>query len=282
MLLDQPPPPPPHRYSTLSNSQVQIGNKKFWLIHRTPNYDDNYYYFLVTSFLLDPNVCIYGAPTPKGLFPLTKQYEASSVLGSKRLNGKMINTRYVDGIDGINDTAIEFNGKPPSYIEIPRTYDLDAKWNITILVNVYPIGKTGPILAYHPRGKGVQIMQVDDGDEKFSSIKVTFRKRNIRYTIPLVANILERFKWNEIAARYTYETGVTTLFKDGKEISSVKNRKFMVATQYPIFLGSFKQKRGRSSFEGYMSCLQIYNEALTESEIRKSQYYCRSGNFLLR
>ena len=41
-----------------------------------------------------------------------------------------------------------FLGKRNSYIEIPRVYELDAKWNMTFGVAIYPTGDRGELFAY--------------------------------------------------------------------------------------------------------------------------------------
>lgn len=223
---------------------------------------------------LEPTVCQGKKPLPKGLYYFSDKYSDNNYDKNDDLKAELFNVEFVKGIDDVDNTAVSFSGDTSSRIDIPGGYQLDTKWDTTILFNIFPIGKSGPILSYR-KERGVQMSQVDYGNPHMSAINVLYMKRNIRYTAPIERKVLERNKWNQIAARYVYETGITTLFKNGVEIGSVSNGKSMVATQKPILIGVSKRKN--QGFHGHISCFQIYDVALSEEEIRRIQYNCRSG-----
>ena len=83
--------------------------------------------------------------------------------------------RKAPGVDGDLQGALELQGTPDSYIEIPNKPGgaLDTRHSITVLAFVYPTGIIGPILSYGKDGTGLQVQTVYNDYDRHSQ-KIPF------------------------------------------------------------------------------------------------------------
>ena len=142
---------------------------------------------------------------------------------------------------------------------------------MTICINLYPMGQEGLIFNF---GKGFQIWQRKNlkSNDK-SDIVVKFSKKSSTSFKEMTKNILDLYKWNLVAVSYYYNRGEAWLYKNGEYVTSIDIDKTLLDTQLPIRLGSILD----SSFNGLISCLQIYNVTLNPQQIKTSQFVCRQG-----
>ena len=79
-------------------------------------------------------------------------------------------------------------------------------------------------------------------------------------------------KWNYIAATYDQKAGLATLWKDGFPVIQKTVGRVRLATNYPAIMGSKPGDRRR--FRGRISCLQIYDKALSGPQIKAVKKRC--------
>ena len=88
---------------------------------------------------------------------------------------------------GVKDDAFLFKGKNTSFIEIGNSGKLDAKKSITVLANIYPTGRGGPIINYKSDGWGVHLWQFTT-----NQLFVRFVTRDAKMTTqPLATRVIE-------------------------------------------------------------------------------------------
>ena len=189
-------------------------------------------------------------------------------------------TSFSNGINNEDQASILFHGRNDSYIEVPRSPALDTKWSITILFYIFPISSSGPIINYKVDGSGVQIWQLPGTTAAKNQIMVRFNKRSLRYTTKLQMECLEVKNWNYIGASYDYDSGIARLYKNGQELQGVRIGKTTIGTQFDIRLGAIKYMT--DYFNGKLSCLQIYERALSAEEIQSARHSCEPGKSKVR
>ena len=81
--------------------------------------------------------------------------------------------------------------------------------------------------------------------------------------------ILQPNKWNEVGASYDNMTGVAQLWHDGKMVESRNIGQIQLRTQFPIRIGA--DSRDKRHFKGKISCVQIYDRALTAEQVGLSE-----------
>ncbi|CAB4020375.1 C-type mannose receptor 2 [Paramuricea clavata] len=196
-------------------------------------------------------------PKPVGLFPLDKTFGGKDVVNQENVILKHV--QLTTGPDE-RKTAYEFSGNKDSYIEIPQTSHLDTQYSMTLLAAIFPTGKNGPIMHYSAEKWGVHFWQYNE-----NQLFVRFVTRDGVFTQPLAARVLQPNKWNEVGASYDNLTGVAQLWHDGKMVKSRNIGQIQLRTQFPIRLGA--DSRDKRQFKGKISCLQIYNRALTAEQV---------------
>ena len=200
-------------------------------------------------------------PLPVGLYPLNELYNSGDASCYGNLAGKVQGANLVSGPFGNANTAYEFSGFRESYISIPQSQHLDVKNSITILTWVYQTGRAGSILLYWNGGRGVDFRTLSP-----STVSVQFTKRGGE-TVPSLNNstldLLNR--WHYIGASYDHNTGTATLWLGGKNVQQLNLGQLELKTNGDMVIGG-GQGDG-DSFEGRVSCVQIYNKVLSEDEV---------------
>ena len=138
-------------------------------------------------------------PTPLGVYPLTKDTKGRDVSNKKNPPGTSTGVRYSPGTNGVPEKSTCFAGKPGSFMEFPKSKQLDAKNEITILFNIYP-EKPGPILEYYPGGIQVWLLGRN-------TLFVRFVRRVRKAVRPLKARKLRRRQWNYVGVTYDQDSG---------------------------------------------------------------------------
>ena len=171
------------------------------------------------------------------------------------------------GPDNHPKGAYYFSGRR-SYVLIPNNGCLDTRYSITILAWVYP-ERPGPIFHFNPKGWGVHLWMT-----KVNELFVRFVPRSGRRVSPVVSRKIKPRRWNFIAATYDYGTGLATLWLEGLPIAQKNIGRFPngLATNYPVVVG--KKPGDRRAFRGKISCLQVFNVALTRRQIISKRVKC--------
>ena len=207
-------------------------------------------------------------PYPVGLYPFNKRYETADASCYGNLGGTDQNVQLAAGPYGKADTAYEFAGIGTSHITIPQSPHLDAKTSITILVWIFQIGQAGSVIQYLDKHGGVGLHT-----SRSTSVFAQFVERSGMSFFSLSNNTVSvQNKWQYIGVSYDHNTGTATLWIDGRDVQKKNLGKFELSTDKDIRIGSGEGTG--DSFEGRISCLQIYNKALTRDEVAAVKDRC--------
>ena len=176
---------------------------------------------------------------------------------------------YSGGPDNNPKGSLYFRGTRNSYVLIPHIGCLDTIYSITILFWLYP-KSTGPLVHFNPNGRGVDV-QI----ESPFKLSARFLPRSGKSVRPVTKRIPPN-KWSYLAVTYNYKTGLATLWKFSIPIFQLSIGRFRrgLETSYPIVIG--RKPGDRRSFQGKISCLQIYNYAMTGVQIRSKMTRCHN------
>lgn len=204
------------------------------------------------------------------MYPLNKLYNTADASCYGNFGGIPKDVQLVTGPFGKADTAYEFTGIGTSHITIPQSPHLDAKNSITILVWIFQTGQAGSIIQYLDNNNkgGVGLYTLDS-----NSVKVQFLERSGE-SLSILRNHTVSLpnRWQYVGTSYNYNTGTATLWIDGIDVQQMNLGKVELSTDKDIRIGSGQGKG--DSFEGRISCLQIYNKALTRDEVSAVRNRC--------
>lgn len=209
-----------------------------------------------------------------GIYPLNSKTRGRDVglLGNQP--GRVSHVRYIKGPDGVPGTGTYFFGRRNSYIEFRNTGRLDTQKSMTMLVWIKNQGGSGPIFNYNRRGWGVHFWMVSS-----RTLFVRFNRRGGRAVTPLKVNIRPG-KWQYVGATYNGRTGVAKLFVNNRFVRRRRIGRFKLATNQQVRMGA--KPNDRRYLRGGLSCMQVYNRALTGRAILGLKKRCfLTGKFLL-
>ena len=138
---------------------------------------------------------------------------------------------------------------------------------MTLLVWVFLENADGPIFNYGADLYGVHFWVVA------GCLFCRFPTRSGIYLSPLHSGKLNQGAWNFVGASYDYHSGVEKLWIEGKvyeeqNISTVE----LSTSGGPVRMGVLT---GDNRFlKGRISCMQVYNRALTEREVQAVRGLC--------
>ena len=219
-------------------------------------------------------VCVtLGLPDAVAFYPLTVNYRGYDVGPKRNPPGKLFNVRLAPGPDGRREGSYSFLGSPNSFIEFPNTGPLDTRKSITLLVWINPRGGAGPIFNYDPRGFGVHLWVTRAG-----RLFARFVRRTRAVTEPLISQRLRRKSWSFVGATYDQTTGIGKLYVNDKEVVTKAIGRIRLATNYPVRMGA--RRRDRRYFRGWITCMQVYDVAISLRLIRIAKKLCFKGIWL--
>ncbi|XP_022783643.1 uncharacterized protein LOC111324362 [Stylophora pistillata] len=209
-------------------------------------------------------------PYPVGLYPFNKDYETADASCYGNLRGKVQNVHLATGPFEQAETAYEFAGIGTSHVTIPQSPHLDVKTSITILVWIHQTAHAGSVIQYL-NGEG----DVGLYTSRTTSVSAKFADRT-RKSFSSVNNgnhsINLQNKWQYIGVSYDHNTGMAILWINGKDVQKKYLGKFELSTDNDIRVGGGQGKG--DSFQGQISCLQIYDRALTGVEVADVKNRC--------
>lgn len=202
------------------------------------------------------------------IYPLSYRTKGRDISVFSNPSGTLGYVRPAKGPDGRPNTATRFFGKPNSFIQFPNTGRLDTRRSITFLAWIYHEGHAGPIFNYMPNGWGVHFWMVSP-----RTLFVRFtRRRGRHFTHALASRRVVPRRWQFVGATYNGRTGVAKLFVNGRFTARKYIGKIRLATNYPVRMGA--RIGDRRYFRGRISCMQVYNGALTRSQINSKRRKC--------
>ena len=213
---------------------------------------------------------LIGLPGPVAVYPLNAKFHANPISPYKVPPGKIVGATLANGPDGSPGGSYYFAGTINSYIEFPSGSQLDVRYSITIVVNVYPEA-AGPIIDFVP-AEGLWMVHLWMAPMYYIYWSVTDRGATQIKTIS--QQVLTTNQWNFIAATYDYSTGLSAVWVEGNKVGEINAGIMEIATNHPIRIG-VKPNDDRY-FKGRISCLQFYNRALSQAEIFAARTKCQN------
>ena len=202
------------------------------------------------------------------LYPLSAKYQAKDVIGG---NTPGIVNNVIPAVGPFNQSgnSLSFLGVPNSYIEFPNNGKLDVKNSISLLAWVLP-KQAGPIFNYKTDGWGVNVWMT-----RPRKLFARFVDREQRVRLPAIKSThIKPNKWNFVGAVYDQKFGRASLWINGKLQDEQSIGNVSLATNYPVRMGA--RIGDRRNFRGRISCMQVYNEALSARQISVARWKCRS------
>ena len=175
------------------------------------------------------------------------------------------NVQLAPGPFGQPNGSYQFFGNSTSYIEFPNNGGLDTRFSMTLLAWIFLENTDGPILNYGVDHYGVHFWVV--GGYLYCQFG-----RSGNYIIMLHGGSLNRDTWNFVGVSYDFVTGFARLWIEGKVYEEQSTNIHELNTTGAVRTGAVT---GDDRFlKGRISCLQVYNQALTEREVHAVSGLC--------
>ena len=202
------------------------------------------------------------------MYPLTISTRGRDISLYSNPTGIPRGIKYVRGPDGRPNTAIRFSGNPNSYVEFPNRGKLDTKRSITLLAWIFHEGRAGPIFNYMPNGWGVHFWMITP-----RTLFVRFtRRRGRRFTAAVTSRRVLHRRWQFVGATYDGRKGIAKLFINNRFVARRGIGRIRLATNYPVRMGA--RVGDKRYFLGRISCMQVYGQSLTSSQILRRKKRC--------
>ncbi|XP_066270048.1 uncharacterized protein [Branchiostoma lanceolatum] len=239
---------------------------------------------------------------PKGVWPMNFRFGPRDMTGGRN-DGRAIGTFPAHGPDNEEYGSYRFTGKRMSRMLIPFKKSLDIRYSMTILVHVrtdvpslplpdFMSDSWGLLNAWKTRatpadgagqagqltGRTMRTGQTYAPRRRLwpgRRLRATDQTRGANSNVPnLVPN-----KWTYVGISYNYRDGEVALWIDNikvahKLIGSAERRAL-----FPIEVGYNGQ--ASKPFSGQLSCLQLYDYALTREQITAASNKCKVDEFRL-
>lgn len=208
-------------------------------------------------------------PRTLAVYPLDRKRGGRDISRTRNPTATLIGVRNDQGPDGRRDGSTRFYGRRNSYVEIPNTGRLDARYSITVLIWVYNEGRSGIILNYGPSRRGFQLRVISRRVLQVVIVRRT-RRRTIR--VRTRGRFIKYKAWNYIGVTYNEMSQAITIWVNSKAIVTKNIGRVQLDTSKPIRLGS--RKGSRKYFRGRLFCLQLYSVALSGKQIDEAKKRC--------
>lgn len=219
--------------------------------------------FLLSLFFF----LIVPLPRTLAVYPLDLRRRGRDISRRRNPSARIGDIKYGRGPDGRQTGSTVFSGRRGSYVEIPNRGNLDARYSITILIWLFHLGTSGPIVHFNPNGYGVHMWMTSQRE-----LFVRFVRRGGAMTTPIRSKRLTYKAWNYVGASYDDRSGIGTLWINSRPVARRSLGKIRLSTNYPIRLGA--TKRSRTYFRGKLFCFQIYSVPLTQKQVFEAKKRC--------
>ena len=184
-------------------------------------------------------------------------------------SARFFGVKYNQGPDGRRDGSTQFYGRRNSYVEIPNTGRLDARYSITVLIWVYNEGRSGVILNYNPNRRGFQLRMISP---RVLQVIIVRRTRRTTITVQTRGRVIKYKAWNYVGVTYNERSQVVTIWVNSKPVVRRRIGRVQLDTRKAIRLGG--QTGSREYFRGRLFCLQLYSVALYRKQIDEAKKRC--------
>lgn len=168
--------------------------------------------------------------------------------------------------------SYSFSGTTNSYIEIPKHNKLNTRFAITVMMWVRP-QSDGPLFQYHHSTQ----WYVSLWFKKIGSyLKFLWVIKSQKLTASSTLTYDAKFdKWQHLAVSYSSSNAIMEIWTDGHKQIRKQFRKLTIkTTDGPIRIGKVETSGNTRYFKGQISCLQVYEMALTGNEILETMDRC--------
>ena len=225
---------------------------------------------LVSSFSFCPFFfccCHLDTPVPTAVYPLNGHFGTRDLSSNENPPGKPYNVQLAPGPFGQPHGSYRFSGNSTNYIEFPNNGGLDTRYSLTLLVWVFFENTDGPIFNYGTDYYGVHFWVAG------SMLYIQFTRRSDGFLpTQLHGSTLKSEAWNFVGASYDYDSGVQKLWAEGKVCDVQNIGTHELHTSGDVRMG-FMTADNRN-FKGRISCMQVYDKALTEREVHAVRGLC--------
>ena len=197
-------------------------------------------------------------PKVVGIFPLNKKARGKDIGPLKNRPGVLVKVRPSPGPNNQPEGAIKLV-KDTSYIQFPNGGKLDTKNAITVITWIRP-DAPGKFLEYQPKG-------VSFGIGSGETLYARFVRRNGQAAkiIKTKRRVIPMRKWSYIAFTYDQRSGDAVIWRNSLPIAFQNLGWIRLATRNSMRI---------QGITGSISCLQIYQDALTGPQIKSVQNVC--------
>ena len=180
------------------------------------------------------------------------------------------NVTFAPGPFGNPNGSFFFSGDENSFVELNNTGELDTRFSITVLAWVHVLNFKGPIYKHEPESYGFSLLVFNST----LGVKVRYMDRDtLKIYLLHKEEVLKADAWNFIGSTYDYQTGLATIFVNNRTVmQTVIKAKIEIATDSDIRIGAMRSQN--LYFRGRISCLQVYDQALSVDQIIKAKTRC--------
>ncbi len=186
------------------------------------------------------------------------------------------NITFAPGPFGNPNGSFFFSGDGSSYVELKNTGQLDTRFSISVFAWVHLHKSSGPIYKHEPEHYGFSLRVI----HSTLGVRVRYMERKtFKSYLMYKKKVLKADAWNFIGATYDYHTGFATIFVNNKTVlQNVMKAKMELATDSNVRLGAVRKTN--MYLRGRISCLQVYDQALSVDQIIKVITRCnQAGEF---
>ena len=202
---------------------------------------------------LPPPIAVYpldgesgGRDAGPSKFPAAKHHSVFPAIGP------------YDRIDG----SFELQG---DFIEIPNNGNLDTRRSTSILLWVYHEGHSGPVLHYGDNDGGATVEMWLSKDGEFT-VEFADRNKDKASSKMLTTSGVPSKTWTFVAIVYDYQTGVASLWLNGRlDVEENIGQRELATDSSVVRMGTLSGED--NIFLGRVSTVQFYNVALRGAQI---------------
>ena len=212
-------------------------------------------------------------PRTLAVYPLDSKRRGRDISRSRNPTARLIGVGFAQGPDGRRDGSTQFYGRLNSYVEIPNTGRLDARYSVTVLIWVYNEGRSGTILNYTPNQKGFQLRMIS---RRVLQVVIVRRMRKTTIAIRTRERFMKYKAWNYVGLTYNERSQVVTVWVNSKAVVTRRIGRVQLDTRIfyrkSIRLGG--RRGSRKYFRGRLFCFQLYSVALSGKQINEAKKKC--------
>lgn len=218
-------------------------------------------------------------PLPVALFSLNGANGTVDMSPNGATKAVSNNIKFAPGPFGNPNGSFYFSGINSSYVKLRKSGQLDTRFSIAVFAWVHLDNSSGPIYKHELSNKYYGLLLRVFHSTLGVKVRYIDRKTSFSYLL-FKKNVLEAYSWNFIGTTYDYHTGVATIFVNNNTVMlKYIKAKMELATDSSVRIGAMKKQK--LYFRGRISCLQVYDQALSVDQIIKVKARCnQTGKYV--